>query len=87
MYRDSYTIKYNLYICYILYYNCYLYYEGGLYLDCKFVAIQSMNKLMLKYDEFYCLDSDITRVYNAIMYNNKNKSLYLKTYINLIISI
>jgi len=63
----------------------YLYYEGGLYLDCKFVAIQSMNKLMLTYDEFYCLDSDITRVYNAIMYNNKNKSLYLKKYINLML--
>lgn len=63
----------------------YLYYEGGFYLDCKFVAIQSMNKLMLNYDEFYCLDSDITRVYNAIMYNNRNKSLYLKTYINLML--
>lgn len=63
----------------------YLYYEGGLYLDCKFVAIQSINKLMSKHDEFYCLDSDITRVYNAIMYNNKNKSLYLKTYINLML--
>ena len=63
----------------------YLYYEGGLYLDCKFVAIQSMEKIMSKNNEFYCLDSDITRVYNAIMYTKIKKSLYLKKYINLML--
>jgi mannosyltransferase OCH1-like enzyme len=63
----------------------YLYYEGGLYLDCKFVAIQSMNKLISTYDEFYCLDANITNVYNAIMYAKNEKSAYLKTYINLML--
>jgi hypothetical protein len=63
----------------------YLYYEGGLYLDCKFVAIQSMQKLISKYNEFYCLDSNITRVYNAIMFTKKIKSVYLKEYINLML--
>jgi mannosyltransferase OCH1-like enzyme len=63
----------------------YLYYEGGLYLDCKFVAIQPMNKLMSQFNEFYCLDAHVTGVYNAIMYTNKNKSNYLKTYINLML--
>ena len=63
----------------------YLYYEGGLYLDCKFVAIQPINELISKYNEFYCLDSVITRVYNAIMYSKQIKSKYLKIYINLML--
>jgi hypothetical protein len=63
----------------------YLYYDGGLYLDCKFVAIQPLYSLISKYNEFYCLDSNITRVYNAIMYTKQQKSIYLKKYINLIL--
>jgi mannosyltransferase OCH1-like enzyme len=63
----------------------YLYYEGGLYLDCKFVAIQPINTLITKYNEFYCLDSNITRVYNAIIFSKQIKSIYLKKYINLML--
>ena len=43
------------------------------------------DELISKYNEFYCLDSVITRVYNAIMYSKQIKSKYLKIYINLML--
>jgi len=64
----------------------YLYYDSGFYLDCKFVAIQSLVDLIKQYDEFYCLDANLTGVYNAIMFTKVKKNKNLQVYINLMLN-
>lgn len=65
---------------------CYLYINGGCYIDCKIIMKKPLNKIIDKDDSIVvCLENDI--LYNGVIFTEKNNKLMYNCIINCVSNI
>ena len=62
-----------------------LYFDNGIYFDCKHILIKPLFKYFFNENQYYCQDCE-EGTYNGFMFNNINKNKEFGNYINNILS-